>query len=144
MAFRKETIKRQFGEAQAAVLEPGEQVEAASLTTSGPSPWLAGLLGIIVMLLMGMRYYYVLVTDRRVVFMKASMMSGRPKGLAFADPKGQAGITQVKVAKLWSSLRYRRPEGKEIRLNFHRIWRDEMQAVVQALGASVPPPPPNA
>lgn len=48
------------------------------------------------------------------------------------------------MAKLWSSLRYRRPEGKEIRLNFHRIWRDEMQAVVQALGASVPPPPPNA
>lgn len=140
MAFRKETIKRQFAEAQTEVLEPGEQVQAASLTTSGPSPWLIGAFGFLIMLLMGMRYYYILVTDRRVVFMKASLLSGRPKGLAFADPKSGVSVRDVKVAGVWSKLRYGRPDGKEMRLNFHRFWRDEMQAVVQALGSGVAAP----
>jgi hypothetical protein len=134
MAFRKETIKRQFDEAKAAVLEPGEQVLAAGLTVSGPSPWLIGVLGWIGMLLMGMRYYYVLVTGRRVIFMKASLWSGRPKGEAFADPRDVISIGDVKYAGLWSHLKYRRPEGKEMRLNFHRFWRDEMRSVVEALG----------
>jgi hypothetical protein len=142
MAFRKETIKRQFAEAQTDVLEPGEGVQAASLTTSGLSPWLIAALGWLIMLLLGMRYYFVLVTDRRVVFMKASLLSGRPKGLAFADSRDQVSIIDVKFAGLWSSLRYRRPDGKELRLNFHRFWRDEMRALVQVLAPDLPPPPP--
>jgi hypothetical protein len=137
MAFRKEKIKQQFTEAQAAALEPGEQVQAASLTTSGPSPWLAGAFGALIMLLAGMRYYYVIVTDRRVIFMKASMWTGRPKGVAWSDPRDQVQVRDVNVAKVWSRLRYRRPEGKEIRLNFHMFWKDEFKALATALGADV-------
>jgi hypothetical protein len=149
MAVRKETIKKQFDEAMSSVLEPGEQVAAGSYTISGPSPWLQGVLGFIGMLALGMRYYYVAVTDRRVLFMKASMWTQRPKGFAFADPKGSVAIHDVDPSALWSHFRYRRPDGKEIRLNFHRMWRDEMETVVRALGASptqqpttsAPPPP---
>ena len=71
------------------------------------------------------------------------MLSGRPKGLAFADPKSEVAVRDVKLAGLWSSLRYRRPDGKELRLNFHRFWRDEMQALVQALGSGVAAPGPG-
>jgi hypothetical protein len=142
MAFRRETIKRQFDEAIPAVLDPGEQVQAGALSISGPSPWLTGVFGILFMLLLGMRYYFVAVTDRRVLFMKASMLSGRPAGLAFADQRAAVSISDVRTGKVWNSLRYHRPEGKPLRLNFHRIWGDEMSAIVQALGASALPPPP--
>ena len=138
MAFRKDTVKRQFAEAEAAVLEPGEQTQAGGFTTTGPSPWLAAGIGVIFMLLLGMRYYFVVVTDRRVLFMRSSMMSGRPKGLAFAHPRGQVSISDVKLAKLYSSLKYHGPDGKTLRLNFHRYWRNEMEGIVAALSAGPP------
>jgi hypothetical protein len=72
--------------------------------------------------------------------MKASLMSARPKGLAFADPLRTGAIRDVEIGKVWSHLRYQPADGKELRLNFHRIWRDEMQEVVQAVGAEVAPP----
>ncbi|HEX8098569.1 MAG TPA: hypothetical protein VF660_00020 [Actinomycetota bacterium] len=150
MAFRRAKIKEQFDAAIPGVLEPGERVQAGTFTQSGPSPWLAGLVGWIVMLIAGARYYYVAVTDRRVLFMKASMLTGRPNGLAWADPRGAAQVSDVNLTNaVWSKLRYRRPEGKELRLNIHRFWREDGQAVVDALtasvqtpgGATVPPPP---
>jgi hypothetical protein len=73
MAVRKEKVKQQFTEALAGVLEPGEHVQAGAYGPSGPNPFFAaGLFGILGMLLFGVRYYYVGVTDRRVVFMKSS------------------------------------------------------------------------
>jgi hypothetical protein len=142
MAFRRETIKRQFGEARQAFLEPGEQGVAEAFTISGPSPWLMGVLGVIVMLILGQRYYFVTVTDRRVLFMKASLMTGRPKGLAWADPRSTVTLEDVTEGKLWSRLFYLRPGVKKLRLNFHRIWRDDMNAVVNALRVPTSPPPP--
>ncbi len=140
MAIRKDTIKKQFDAALPALLEPGEQVQAQTLTQSGPTPWLMGAIGIFIMLAMGMRYYFMVVTDRRVLFMKASMWSQRPKGLAWADPRSAVALSDVDAnAVLWSHLKYRKADGSEIRLNFHRLWRDELQAAVSVLSA--PPPP---
>lgn len=136
MAFRKETVRAQFQEALEPVLEPGEQTVAASLTQAGPSPWLAssfGALGALIFLLLGTRYYFIAVTDRRVVMMKASMWTSRPAGLAFTDARSGVALERVKVANLWSSAWYRRPDGNRMRLNFHRLWRDDMQAVVREL-----------
>src|SRR5205823_10919902 len=93
------------------------------------------------------RYYFIVVTDRRVVFMKASMFTGRPKGLAWADPRGAAQISDVDLDNaVWSKFRYRRPEGKEVRINVHRFWREDGQQVVavlqgQAAPAQLPPQP---
>jgi len=145
MAVRKETIKKQFDEALPAMLEPGERVLAGAYCVSGPSPvWLAGLLGLLGMLLFGVQYYYLVITDRRAMAMKASFWTGRPAGFAFADPKDAVMISDIVTdAKLWSHLLYGRPGQKPLRLNFHTWWRDEMKQIVAALGgADVPVPPP--
>lgn len=141
MAIRKETVKQQFTEALPSVLEPGEQPAAGVYVVSGPSPWLStGLLGLVGMLIFGVRWYYLAVTDHRVVFMKASMMTGRPQGLAWADPRSAASVSDVDLsATVWGKLMYHRPDGKVIRLNVHRFWLDEGRAAVQALGG--PPAP---
>ncbi len=153
MAFRRAKIKEQFDAAIPAVLEPGEQVQAETLSQSGPSPWLAGVIGWLIMLIGGARYYFIVVTDRRVLFMKASMMTGRPRGLAWADPRGAVEVSDVNLTNaVWSKFRYQRPDGKDIRLNVHRFWRNDGQAVVNALTtqaqaptpAPIPPPPPQA
>jgi len=154
MAFKQTTIRGQFTEALGAVLEPGEQVRAGAYAVSGPSPWLTGAIGIVLMLVLGMRYYFLAVTDRRVLFMKASLLSQRPKGLAFAYPVSSVSITGTTVATLWSYFKLQPPEGKPIRLNFHKIWRDEMQQIARAIesaprsqvapaGAVAVPPPPR-
>ncbi|MBI3649254.1 MAG: hypothetical protein HY240_10980 [Actinobacteria bacterium] len=156
MAVRRETIKRQFSEALAAgVLEPGEQVVAGALSQSGPSPWLAGAIGVLVMLAMGMHFYFIAATDRRVIFMKASMWSQRPQGLAWSDPRGAATVTDIVAdARVWNSFKYLRPgESKPLRLNVSAVvWKDDARELIAALSAPppasstgmspVPPPPP--
>jgi hypothetical protein len=149
MAFRKATVQEQFQQAISAILEPGERVEAGVLSQSGPTPWLSGAIGIVFMLVLGMRYYFIAVTDRRVLFMKASLMTVRPQRLGWADPRDVGTLSDVDAdASLWSHFRYARPgETKATRFNVHRIWRDELRSVVSAMssGASSPlPAPPPA
>src|SRR5437016_12777198 len=98
MALRKAKTTEQFREAQRAVLEPGEQVIAESLTTAGPSPWLAVGVGVVGLYLLGMRIYFMAVTDRRVLFMVGTAWTGRPKGLALADPRAGVSISHVAPA----------------------------------------------
>ncbi|MCA1727210.1 MAG: hypothetical protein LC722_06055 [Actinobacteria bacterium] len=141
MAFRKEKIKEQFDSMLPQVLEPGESVQASSWTQSGPSPWLQGGVGLLILYLFGLRLYYVVVTDRRVLFLKGSLMTQRPQGLAWADPRGQAGVSDVVEGKVWSKLRYSGPGApKPIRLNFHAWWKDEFRALVAALAPAASPP----
>jgi hypothetical protein len=137
VAFRKEKIKEQFGAAlDAGILEPGEQVEGGVFCQTGPSPWLAGAIGIIIYMAFGARWGYFAVTDRRVLFVKGSIWSQRPKDLMWSDPKPQIRVSDVKAdAALWNKFRYHRPGGaKPVRVNVHRIWRDELQSVMAALG----------
>ena len=136
MALRKETIKTQFTEALPAVLEPGEQMQARTFCVSGPNPLLAqGLFGIIGLLLFQMRWYFVAVTDRRVVFMKASYWTGRPSGFAWADPRASVSVSDVNLgAKVWGHFKYTTPtKPSALRLNVHRWWLEEGNAVVAAL-----------
>jgi hypothetical protein len=136
MAMRKEKIKQQFDEFLAAgVLEPGEQIEGGVFTQTGPSPWFAGAIGILIYLAMGARWGFFAVTDRRVLFVKASIWSQRPKDLMWSDPKSEIRISDVVAdAAVWSKFRYHRPDGaKPVRVNVNRIWRDELQSVMAAL-----------
>ena len=145
MAVRRETIRQQFEEAVRANLEPGEQLVAGALGASGPSPWLlSGLFGAVGMLL-GVKWYFVWVTDRRVVFLVSSMASGRPKGFAWSDLRSAVRVSEVHPGATWSWFRYTRPGGgKPLRLNFGRPWREDFAAITSALGASgVPAAPPS-
>lgn len=134
MAITKEKIKQQFEAAIPAALEPGERVRASALSLSGASPWLVGgLLGMIG----GQRNYYIVVTDRRVLFLAGSNASGRPQGLAWADPIESVTLSDVDMGMgVWSHFRYQAPGRKEIRFNVHRMWREEGAAVVAAMRVS--------
>jgi heme/copper-type cytochrome/quinol oxidase subunit 2 len=157
MAVRKDTITRQFNQTmQAGILEPGEQVITGMMTQTGASPWLAGLIGVILMLLTGTRWYYVMLTDRRVLFLKASLLTSKPTGaVAWADPRTAVSISDVVTdAKVWNRLRYHRPgQSEPVRLNVSAVqWKSEFQSLVSNLRAgnvppvpgapSIPPPPP--
>jgi hypothetical protein len=135
VAVRKETIKQQVREALGAMLEPGETEQASVNTIAGSSPWLAqGLLGLIGQALV--KYYYVVVTERRILYITMSRMSGRPGELAMADPRSSVSVAEYKPSALWSVLKLKRPDGKILRLNVHRIWKDELEGVARALGAT--------
>jgi hypothetical protein len=138
VAVRKETVKKQFLEAMPSMLEPGEQVQAGVYAVSGPNPFFAqGLFGLVGMLLFGVRWYFVAVTERRVIFVKASMMSGRPSGLAWADPRAGVTLSDVDLtASVWGHLRYASASHPKVRLNVHRWWLDEGREVAGALGAA--------
>jgi len=151
MAVRRETVRKQFEEAVRPHLEPGEQLVAGAYGASGPNPlWLSGLFGLIGMLVAGVRYYFVWVTARRVIFMPASMMTAKPTGgVAWADPRSAARVSDATPAATWSWFRYHRPGvERPIRMNFPRNWRDDFSQMTSALGgapsataASAPPPP---
>jgi hypothetical protein len=109
-----------------------------------------------------MKYYFIAVTDRRVLFAQASLMSARPKGgVAWADPIGAGVVSDVDAsAKLWSHFRYQGPgQPKATRFNVHRVWREDLHQVLAAMQAGpgsqpvppaipqsppTPPPPPPA
>src|SRR2546428_12708811 len=103
MAFRREKIKQQFEVVIPSLLEPGERPVAGTFAQSGPSPWLSGVIGILIMLLAGARWYFIQGTDRRGLFIKASMWTQRPKGLGWADPPSSEQVHSADMGhKLWS------------------------------------------
>jgi heme/copper-type cytochrome/quinol oxidase subunit 2 len=149
MAVRKDTITRQFNQTmQAGILEPGEQVVTGMMTQTGASPWLAGLIGVVLMLLTGTRWYYVALTDRRVLFLKASLLTSKPTGtVAWADPRTAVSISDVvNDAKVWNRLRYHRSgQAKPVRVNVSSVqWKSEFQSLVSNLQSGVGPPAPGA
>jgi hypothetical protein len=148
MAFRKATISEQFSRAIQPELEPGERIEAGFMSQSGPTPWAVGAIGIVMMLALGMRYYFVAVTDRRVLFLQGSLMTSKPKALAWSDRRGAGRVFEVDAdAALWSHFKYERPgDGEVTRFNVHRVWRDELRQALSAMtertSATMPAPPP--
>jgi hypothetical protein len=148
MAFRKATISEQFSRAIRPELEPGERIEAGFMSQSGPTPWAVGAIGIVMMLALGMRYYFVAVTDRRVLFLQGSLMTSKPKALAWSDRRGAGRVFEVDAdAALWSHFKYERPgDGEVTRFNVHRVWRDELRQALSAMtertSATMPAPPP--
>ena len=160
MAVRKETIKQQFNEALPALLDPGERVLGGAYGVSGPNPlWAQGLLGLAGYLIFGMRYYYVALTDRRLIFMNASFWTGRPAGLAWSAPRDSVTIGDLQTDnKLWNWGTFSSPTKQNLRMNFHAFWRPEIKEMGDLLadrivgprlgpgaaGDAPPPPPPSA
>ena len=135
MAIRKATVKQQVQGVLGPMLEPGERELASVNTIAGASPWIAqGLLGLIGQFLV--KYYYLVVTDRRILFIQMSRLSARPMGLAMADPRSGFEVESYKPSAVWSVLKVKRPDGSTLRLNVHRFWRDELDEVASALGIS--------
>jgi hypothetical protein len=136
MAVRKETIKKQANEMVAQALQPGEQIVSGVYAITGPSPWLMNQLGLLGQFFID--YYYVAVTQQQIIFVKMNRMSNRPKEIAFTAPLQSVQISDYRRNAMWSSFRYNVPTAaKPLRLNVHRIWRQELDALAGAFGVPV-------
>jgi hypothetical protein len=136
MAVRKETIKKQANEMVVQALQPGEQIVSGVYAITGPSPWLMNQLGLLGQFFID--YYYVAVTQQQIIFVKMNRVSNRPKEIAFTAPLQSVQISDYRRNAMWSSFRYNVPTAaKPLRLNVHRIWRQELDALVGAFGVPV-------
>lgn len=136
MAVRKETIKKQANEMVAQALRPGEQIISGVYAITGPSPWLMNQLGLLGQFFVD--YYYVAVTQQQVIFVKMNRLSNRPKEISFTAPLQSVRISDYDRNAMWSSFKYNVPTAaKPLRLNVHRIWRQELDALVGAFGVPV-------
>ena len=136
MAVRKETIKKQANEMVVQALQPGEQIVSGVYAITGPSPWLMNQLGLLGQFFID--YYYVAVTQQQIIFVKMNRVSNRPKEIAFTAPLQSVQISDYRRNAMWSSFRYNVPTAANpLRLNVHRIWRQELDALVGAFGVPV-------
>lgn len=136
MAVRKETIKKQANEMVVQALQPGEQIVSGVYAITGPSPWLMNQLGLLGQFFVD--YYYIAVTQQQIIFVKMNRVSNRPKEIAFTAPLQSVQISDYRRNAMWSSFRYNVPTAaKPLRLNVHRIWRQELDALVGAFGVPV-------
>jgi len=117
--------------ALARVAEPGERPVAVANALVGPSPMvvhlLLGWLGRILL----MKSALLWVTDRRVILIRLSNWTGKPKGAIFADPRSSVVLFRVESRAIW----LRRLDGAEYRLNYVR--KPEARWISQALGAPI-------
>jgi hypothetical protein len=113
-------------------LGEGEQVTAVMPTgQTGPSPWFALLTYLI---FFWIRMYAIVVTDRRVVFVRCSIWTCGPRRVEDTPPRGDVSVLEWTPGALWGKLVLDR-KGQALKLNVHRAFRAGADAVVAALGA---------
>lgn len=112
----------------ARVAEPSERPVAAANALVGPSPFivhlLLGWLGRILLLKSALLW----ITDRRVVLVRLSNLTGRPTSVIFAEPRSSVVLFRAESRTLW----LRRADGTEYRLN--QVRKAEAAWIRQALG----------
>jgi uncharacterized RDD family membrane protein YckC len=114
--------------ALARVVESGERPVAAANALVGPSPMLVHiLLGSVGRFLL-LKSALLWITDRRVVLIRLSNWTGRPKGVIFAEPRSSVILFRAESRTLW----LRRVDGTEYRLNYVR--KTESGWIRQTLG----------
>ena len=115
-------------------LEAGEQVMAiVPHSQTGPTPYFVLLT---YLYLFFIKVYGVVVTDRRVLMVRRTMMLNRIKGVESALPRAQVRVVEWKPGALWSVLKLD-VAGMPVRLNVGRVHRRGAEELVAALG-SVP------
>jgi hypothetical protein len=93
-------LREKLAERAQPYLEPGEQVRHTFLAVGGPSPWLMALAGSALYLIFT-KPRIVVVTDRRILLLKASkMVQSKPKGVEASGPH----VTLGPVKGLWAPI----------------------------------------
>jgi hypothetical protein len=138
VAIRRDTIRQQALEALApAVQQTGGRVTGGVYAITGPSPWLMNELGLIGQFFV--KYYFVAVTEQQVFFLRMNRMTNRPGEIEYAAPRQAVQVTDYKRRPLWSSFKMMAPGmDKPLRLNVHRIWREDLDFFGSALGIAAP------
>jgi hypothetical protein len=124
----KDKPKARMMEALGSLMEPGEQVQAASFVMRGPSVWLVGgLIGALVT-----KYYWLAVTDRRVLAVRAN----KSREVLFSDPRAAVKVAETNPNPIYSKLSIQRADGSVVKFRVHRMWRAEYNQLVAALGGA--------
>jgi hypothetical protein len=99
-----------------------------------------GLVGGGVGTLMTVAARWVVVTDRRVLFLRVGFFDQRPTRLDTVDPRtAVAAVPRNLTTWGWRSATYRRPNGTTSTLRVNRMWHEELPALIALVG--VPPAP---
>ena len=115
-------------------LEAGEEVNAVlNSGQTGLPAWLAmNLVGMLMFFMV--RYYAVVVTDRRVLVLRLGGLSGAPKAIEEAYPRSAVKVHDYKAPRLYGVLSLERPTAGLLKLQLIRQSREGADAVAQALG----------
>lgn len=138
MAIRRAKQKQQVIEKLRAVAPPGETFVACVHCETGPSPWLNALfdevpvLGLVIALTR--KFYFLTVTSEHVILNNANRFTNRPGEIVASWPRSSFPLTQVKRGRVWSSAYLPLGGEKPKRLNIHRYWRGELDALLNAVG----------
>jgi hypothetical protein len=112
------------------LLESGEEIHAnLPSCQTGPSPWFYALTYLIAFWI---RQLGVVVTNKRVFFVKRGRFTNMVKGVDAVIPLDDVYVTDWKSSRLWSTLRLERPGGV-LKLNVHRMHRDDAEQLVHVL-----------
>lgn len=112
-------------------LEAGERVDTIlSYCQTGPSPWFTALT---VLIIFWIRPYAIVVTDRRVIFIRRSALTNRVKGIESIAARHEVTVAVYHVPILWGKLVLNRPGGP-LKLHVHRMHLEDLETFVPALG----------
>lgn len=113
----------------ASVIEIDETIATSAPVLTGPSPWFRLL---VLSLPLVNQSRWIAVTDRRVIFLSINQFTGR---MRFHHSDDLAGVSLFgrRDGPLWSVARYRKPSGGVVRLNIHRRYRRELDALSKAI-----------
>lgn len=114
-------------------LEPGEQVVVGiGQVQTGPTPWMFILTYLIIFWI---KYWGIALTDRRLIFVRCSKLTGGLREVDHSIPRASVRVIEYKRPGVWGKLVLDVADGEAVRLNVHRIHRDDADGVVQLLGA---------
>ncbi|HZR13173.1 MAG TPA: hypothetical protein VFC33_07980 [Acidimicrobiia bacterium] len=112
-------------------LEAGENVEVVVPTAqTGPSPVFGPLA---CMVFFAVRVYAPVLTGRRLLLLRCSKWTGRPKTIDAAYPRGEVRVERYAPGSLWGKLTLSLP-GSTLDLNVHRMVRTDTDSLTAALG----------
>jgi hypothetical protein len=108
-------------------LEPDEQIQSVFLAQTGPTPWLAGAVGILIYAFIA-KYRIIVATDHSIVVLKAGAMTpAKPKAVVERLPRNtQLGPFNASV---WGKVTL----GTE-RHWVHRRFKKDVEAADAAIG----------
>lgn len=103
-------------------LQPGESIEGVTFGQGRARGWmgLEALFGVFA-LVFATKYYYLVLTDQRLIMARLSRGSGRPTEMVWAEPHTGIVVERFKRGSMWMLLYLRRvSDGRVIRFRAQR------------------------
>jgi hypothetical protein len=120
-------------------LEPGEQMLGGTRAHTGPSDWLRFIPRVGSIIRLVQTHYYVMLTDRRVIFCGVSYWGHRPSSIRFVVPRAGVQASGYTVGALYPSFLFSSPaRPKPMRIRIRSLWEPETLRILGALGMPLP------